>query len=844
MHDIVIRGGRIIDGTGAPAFTGDIAIAGGRIAGVGGKQGPARREIDADGLLVTPGWVDVHTHYDGQAMWDPLLAPSCWHGVTTVMFGNCGVGFAPVKKHHRGALMDLMEGVEEIPNPVLAAGLTWEWESFPEFMDALERRERAIDIAAQAAHLPLRVYVMGDRAIRREPATADDIAEMRRLTVEALNVGAFGFTTSRTDSHKTPDGDFVPSRDADDLELLGIGCGAGHHRHRCVRHEQRFRRRGVRTALDAQARQGDRPPGLVPADRPLRGPAALAPPDGGGARARAEGLSLTAQIAGRPIGVMMGIGTALNPFTVRPSYKALEHLPIEEQRRRLRDPQMRRQILAEKPSEAEVAKLAQFRQLITSRFDKFFTMGDPPDYEPGPEKSVAAIAQRSGKTPDEVAYDNIIEENQYLYFPVVNYTVGDHEPIREMLNDPACLLGLSDGGAHCTSIVDAGTPSYMLTHWGRDRAPRAAPATRAAGQAADQRDGRFLRADRSRPAGAGVARRREPDRFRRAQLHKPELVHDMPANGRRFVQRVEGYEATLVAGAPIFERGEHTGALPGKLVRAGRTRGLGGGLNRDRTYSRRDVLHASTALAAVFAEPVKAAAPASTAVNTALIEAARKEGKIALYSALDLALSEKIAKAFEATYQIPVRVERSGAERIFQRIGQEQTSRIRAVDLALSTDAAHFVAWKRNDWLAPYVPEDVARHFPADAIDADGTYVNLCASLCGIGYNTNLIKAEDAPRSFPTCSIPNGGASSSRLIPPTAARSSLRHSQWYANSGGPISKSWPSRRSCRSSRRATRRRSSRSANAPCRPTVPTPSCCSSRSRVSRSPSSMPPKAHP
>jgi N-acyl-D-amino-acid deacylase len=204
-----------------------VAIAGGRLAAVGGKAGPARREIDAAGLLVTPGWVDVHTHYDGQAMWDPLLAPSCWHGVTTVMFGNCGVGFAPVKKHHRQALMDLMEGVEEIPNPVLTAGLTWEWESFPDFMDALERRERAIDIAAQAAHLPMRVYVMGDRAIRREPATADDIAEMRKLTIEALRVGAFGVTTSRTDSHKTPDGELVPSRNADDLELLGAGGDEG-----------------------------------------------------------------------------------------------------------------------------------------------------------------------------------------------------------------------------------------------------------------------------------------------------------------------------------------------------------------------------------------------------------------------------------------------------------------------------------------------------------------------------------------------------------------------------------------------------------------------------------------
>src|SRR5712675_3781126 len=227
MHDIVIRGGRIMDGTGKAAFGGDVAIAEGRITGVGGKQGPARREIDASGLMVTPGWVDVHTHYDGQAMWDPLLAPSCWHGVTTTMFGNCGVGFAPVRPQHRAALMDLMEGVEEIPGVVLAEGLTWEWESFSDFLEALERRPHAIDVAAQVAHLPLRVYVMGDRALRREAATADDIAEMRRLTIEALRAGAFGFTTSRTDSHKMPSGESVPSRDADAAELLGIGSALG-----------------------------------------------------------------------------------------------------------------------------------------------------------------------------------------------------------------------------------------------------------------------------------------------------------------------------------------------------------------------------------------------------------------------------------------------------------------------------------------------------------------------------------------------------------------------------------------------------------------------------------------
>jgi len=268
--------------------------------------------------------------------------------------------------------------------------------------------------------------------------------------------------------------------------------------------------------------------------------------------------------------VMMGIGTALNPFTVRPSYKAIEHLPIEEQRRRLRDPEMRRRILNEKPSDAEVAKLAQFRQLIVKRFDKFFTMGDPPDYEPGPEKSVAAIAARTGKSVDEVAYDYIVEEGQYLYFPVVNYTVGDHGPIREMLNDPACLLGLSDGGAHCTSIVDAGTPSFMLTHWGRDRArgPKL-PLELLVKRQTSETANFFGLTDRGRIAPGLRADINLID-FEGLKLHKPEIVHDMPANGRRFIQRVEGYEATLVVGQPIFERGEHTGALPGKLVRAGK----------------------------------------------------------------------------------------------------------------------------------------------------------------------------------------------------------------------------------------------------------------------------------
>jgi N-acyl-D-aspartate/D-glutamate deacylase len=570
MHDIVIRGGTIVDGTGKAPFAGDVAIAGGRIAGVGGKAGPGKREIDAAGLLVTPGWVDVHTHYDGQAMWDPLLTPSCWHGVTTVIFGNCGVGFAPVKKHHRGALMDLMEGVEEIPNPVLAAGLTWEWETFPEFMDALERLPHAIDIGAQAAHLPTRVYVMGDRAVRREPANADDIAEMRKLTIEALRAGAFGFTTSRTDSHKTPDGELVPSRDADDHELLGIGSalgvtGTGAFGMNSDFDDEAFELRWMRKL----AKETGRPVWFLLTDRyedPQRWRRLIKAVH----EARAEGLPITAQMAGRPIGVMMGVGTALNPFTVRPSYKALESLPIAEQRRRLRDPEMRRKILAEKPSDADVAKLAQFRQAVTRKWDRFYVMGNPPDYEPGAEKSVANIAARSGRPPDEVAYDTIIEDDQYLYFPVVNYTTGDHGPIHEMLNDPACLLGLSDGGAHCTSIVDSGVPTFMLTHWSRDRSrgPKLPVEMLIKRQTSETADFFGLN-DRGRLA-TGLRADVNLIDYDRLQVQKPELVHDMPAGGRRFVQKVDGYEATIVGGTPLFERGEHTGAMPGRLLRAGR----------------------------------------------------------------------------------------------------------------------------------------------------------------------------------------------------------------------------------------------------------------------------------
>jgi len=568
MHDIVIRGGSIIDGTGRPAFTGDLAIESERIAVVGGKAGRGRRVIDADGFLVTPGWVDVHTHYDGQATWDPILAPSSWHGVTTILFGNCGVGFAPVRPQHRDALIDLMEGVEDIPGPVLAEGLKWDWQSFPDFLDALERMPRSIDVAAQVPHHPLRVYVLGERAIRRERATADDIAEMRRLTEEAVRAGAFGFTTSRTNAHKTTSGEMVPGRFAEIDELTGIGQGLGAAAAGTFGMNSDFEDEEAEFAwITRLGKETGRPIWFLLTDRPTDPPrwrrimaAVHAASD--------AGASVTAQVAGRPVGVILGVATSLNPFAIRERYKPVESLPLAERLVRLRDPAVRRAILDDRPSPALLSRFGPLVQLVAAQWDRMYVMGDPPDYEPRAETSVAAIAAREGRTPDEVAYDYLTAEvGNFLFFPVTGYTRDNHEPIREMLTDPATLLGLGDGGAHVAMIVDASAPTYMLTHWGRDRKrgpglPLEYVVKRQTSETADF----FGFHDRGRLEPGKRADINLID-FDQLRLHPPEVVHDLPAGGKRLVQRAEGYAATLVAGIPVFERGEHTGAKPGRLVR-------------------------------------------------------------------------------------------------------------------------------------------------------------------------------------------------------------------------------------------------------------------------------------
>jgi N-acyl-D-aspartate/D-glutamate deacylase len=572
MHDVVIRGGMIIDGDGAPPYRGDLAIDGDRISTVGSKAGSARREIDADGLLVTPGWVDVHTHYDGQATWDPILAPSSWHGVTTTLCGNCGVGFAPVRKENHQELIDLMEGVEEIPGTALAEGLAYDWESFPEFLDALDRQPRTINVGAQIGHLPLRVYVMGERAINLEPATAEDINEMKVLTEEALAAGAFGFTTSLTNSHKKLDGGFVPSRYSEVDEMMGIGAALSNFNHGAFGINTEFENEQEELIwLTELARQTGQPVWFLITQNtsdPNRWQRLLKAIHD----AQASGAPLSGQVACRPVGVLLGVGATLTPFSAREAFQELRPLSSEERLTRMRNREMRDRILKSPNSDKAMDLLSPSRVRAITRWDRMYTFGPEVDYEPSEDRCVANIAERSNRTAEEVAYDYLTEGlDHFLYCPVSNYVNGDLETTREMFLDSGTLCGLSDGGAHVGSVVDASMPTYLLTHWARDRSrgPKLPIETVVKAQTAETASF-FGMTDRGRltPGMRADVNLIDHDNLR---IHAPHLEHDLPAGGKRLLQGADGYVATMVAGETVFENGEHTGLLPGKLVRAGRS---------------------------------------------------------------------------------------------------------------------------------------------------------------------------------------------------------------------------------------------------------------------------------
>jgi len=562
MHELVIRNGVIVDGTGARRRTGDVAVAAdGTIAEVGVVTGTGRTEIDAAGCLVTPGWVDVHTHYDGQVTWDPEVSPSSWHGVTTVVMGNCGVGFAPARRDGHEFLIELMEGVEDIPGTALAEGIDWVWETFPEYLDAVDAMPRVLDVAAQVPHAALRAYVMGERA--HEEPTADEIAEMSRLTEEALRAGAVGVTSSRTILHRSKHG-LVPGTDAVPDELLALGDAmgrAGHGVFEMVSDAQGgepdatwmadMARRTGQTVTYALAQNG-RDPGVH--ERALAHARELA----------ADGVKVVPQVACRPTGMLFGLQSSLHPFASHPTYRAIAGLPLDERVAELRRPEVREALLAD-----GVGTGNPIARALMTRWHLMFPLGELPDCEPEPSTSVAAEAERLGVQPESVALDWMLEQDgtALLFAPLASYDDGNHDVIRQLITDPSTVLGLSDGGAHCGLICDASMPTYLLTHWARDRSR---------GERIELEE--VVRMQTSRTAevygftdrgtiAPGLRADLNVIDFDALTLHAPEMVFDLPAGGRRLVQHVDGYRHTIVAGQVTFTDGEPTGARPGRLVR-------------------------------------------------------------------------------------------------------------------------------------------------------------------------------------------------------------------------------------------------------------------------------------
>ncbi|MBY0332646.1 MAG: amidohydrolase family protein [Acetobacteraceae bacterium] len=564
--DIVIRGGTVMDGTGGAPVDADVAIAGGRIAAIGpALAARGTEEIDAKGKLVTPGFVDIHTHYDGQAVWDSHLAPSALHGVTTAVMGNCGVGFAPVRPGTEATLIELMEGVEDIPGPVLAEGLDFRWNSFADYLNVLDAKPRDIDICALVPHAAVRVFVMGERALALENANQADIAQMRDIVAEAVRAGAFGFSTSRTISHKTLKGDFTPTLRAQEEELTGIAQGLRAAGMGFIEAVSDFNQPDPETEfalLRRVAEAAGRPMVFTLTarhDRTEHWRVLL----GLSNKAAAEGVSIRPVFPPRAIGILMGLLGSQNPFSGTPSYKAIAGLPLDGRVAAMRDPAVRARILSEDRFEGSNFPL--IRRML---WEKMFPFGDPPDYTPAKESSIAAIAGREGRTPEAVAYDMLLadEGRSFIYCALTNYQNWDLEPSAELLRHPNAIVGLSDGGAHVGFISDASFQTFLLTYWGRDRREGRVPV---------QELIRRLTSDTARAAGladrgllkAGMKADVNVIDFDRLALHRPGMEYDLPAGGRRLMQRVTGYAATIQGGQVTYRDGVATGALPGRLVR-------------------------------------------------------------------------------------------------------------------------------------------------------------------------------------------------------------------------------------------------------------------------------------
>ena len=564
MHDLIIRGGTIVDGTNAARFIGDVAIDGDEIVQVGLVDGKGRREVDADGLLVTPGWIDIHTHYDGQALWDPYLTPSSWHGCTSVVMGNCGVGFAPVRHGREEWLIELMETVEDIPGAALAEGIEWGWESFGDYLDALDSRQRAIDIGTQVPHCAVRAYVMGERCISDLTASDADIEKMAMLVRDGLEAGALGFSTSRTRVHRTRDGDEVPGTFAGDVELCGIAQGMQAAGHGVLQVASDFGKRDgdLRWMAELSTRYGvPISVNLFQVDgKPTHYREILR----GMEKANAAGAQLYAQVSGRTAGLLLSLDGTVHPFQGRAPFRALHNLSREERIRQMRNPDVRAAILAD-----EGRKLPAQAQLDLTAWHKMFRLGDPPNYEPEQSECFEERAKREGVRPEELAYDALMEHDGrgLIYFPMLNYANYNLEPSLEMMQAPNTHFGGSDGGAHCGVICDVSLPTYNLAYWCRDRKRgERLPLEFIVHKQTMGTASLHGLADRGQLRPGYKADINLID-FENLQVESPRIAFDLPADARRLVQSARGYRMTIKSGQAIFEEGEATGTMPGKLIR-------------------------------------------------------------------------------------------------------------------------------------------------------------------------------------------------------------------------------------------------------------------------------------
>ena len=567
MHDLVIRGGTVVDGTGGAPYVADVAIDGGLISAVGSIEAKGREEIDAAGRIVTPGFVDVHTHYDGQATWDPEMGPSSWHGVTTVVMGNCGVGFAPAKPDRHDWLIGLMEGVEDIPGTALAEGMTWNWETFPEYLDELERLPRTVDVGTHVPHGAVRAYVMGERGARNEPPTETDIAQMSRIVEEGLRAGALGFSTSRTILHKSIDGELVPGTTATKEELVGIGRAMGRVGHGVFEMASDLKREWNEFEWMGEL---SRETGLPVTFAALQSIAKELPLDEQIATMRAEnakGANIVAQIALRGNGIIMAWQGTVHPFRFTPAWIEIETLPWADQLARLRDPAFRERMIAEENVWPET-DIVELLKIVAGGWFAQFEMDPDFNYEPGPHESIMARAAAAGVSGAEYAYDLLMKDDGkgFIYFPVLNYADGNLNFLEALQDASDTVNSLSDGGAHCGTICDAASPTFMLQHWVRDRGRARIPLERAIRRQCRDTAVLYGLDDRGLIAPGYLADLNVID-MDRLKLGKPWLAFDLPAGGKRLLQKAEGYVATIKSGKVTFRNGECQGVYPGGVIR-------------------------------------------------------------------------------------------------------------------------------------------------------------------------------------------------------------------------------------------------------------------------------------